>query len=123
MDRGGQLTDRGGSVVFGSLAPAGSRLASSLPSRFAKIVPKSATPIEPPTWRKRVEPLVATPSSRVVDGVLHREDEHLHHHAEPEPEHDHVRGRDPSGELSPRGARAGTWPTVIIAVPTIGNGR
>jgi hypothetical protein len=28
--------------------------------RLAKIVPKRATPIDPPIWRKSVDPLVAT---------------------------------------------------------------
>ncbi len=30
-------------------------------NRFAKIAPKSAIPIEPPTWRKSIESAVATP--------------------------------------------------------------
>jgi hypothetical protein len=29
-----------------------------------KMAPKAEAPIEPPIWRKRVEPEVATPSSR-----------------------------------------------------------
>ena len=45
-------------------APAGSREASSAARRLAKIAPKSATPIEPPIWRKSVEPDVATPMFR-----------------------------------------------------------
>ena len=54
-----------GLIVFGMCAPAGSREASSTRTRFAKIVPNSATPMEPPIWRKSVEPLVATP---IIDG-------------------------------------------------------
>ena len=42
----------------------GSREASSCASRFAKIAPKTETPIEPPIWRKSVEPDVATPMWR-----------------------------------------------------------
>ena len=40
----------------------GSRSASSVASRLAKIAPKIETPIEPPIWRNSVEPEVATPS-------------------------------------------------------------
>jgi hypothetical protein len=53
-----------GLAVVGIFAPGGSREASSPASRFEKIAPKAATPIEPPTWRNSVEPEVATPSSR-----------------------------------------------------------
>ena len=42
--------------------PGGSALATFVASRLAKIAPKIETPIEPPTWRKSVEPEVATPS-------------------------------------------------------------
>ena len=59
-------------------------------SRFAKIAPNTDTPIEPPIWRKSVEPEVATPRQLVVDRVLGGEHEHLHHHPEPEAEHEHV---------------------------------
>ena len=50
-----------GLIVFGIFAPLGRRCASSTCTRFAKIVPNSATPIEPPICRNIVEPLVATP--------------------------------------------------------------
>ena len=44
----------------------GTRAASSLCSRLVKIAPKIDTPIEPPTWRIIVDPLVATP---ITDGL------------------------------------------------------
>jgi hypothetical protein len=58
-------------------------------SWLAKMAPKMATPIEPPIWRKRVEPELATPRYFVVDGVLGGEHEHLDDQPEAEPEHEH----------------------------------
>ena len=92
----------------------------STASWFAKIAPKIGTPIVPPIERKRVAVEVATPRLRVLDGVLHREDEHLHHEPEAEPEDGHVQV---GGELCSsrrRGGRAGRARATVSAVPMIG---
>ena len=62
---GRQLADAGGVDRLRDVRSRGERDASSTRTRFAKIVPNNATPIEPPICRKSVEPLVATP---IIDG-------------------------------------------------------
>jgi hypothetical protein len=61
---------------------------------LAKIAPKSATPIEPPTWREERRSGGGDSQLLVGDSVLYGEHEHLHDHSQAETEHDHVQ-RDP----------------------------
>ena len=50
-----------GLAAVGTWTVRGTRLASSLARLVEKIAPNTDTPIEPPIWRNRVDPEVATP--------------------------------------------------------------
>ena len=116
----GSWATAAGSIPSGVEAPGGRSAESSTASRFAKIVPNSATPIEPPIERKRIG-RTSPRRVRAVDGVLHGEHEHLHH---PQPEADDEQSSDARAAL----VSASSWasrsiPTMTSAVPAIGNGR
>ena len=109
-----------GETPAGSCPP-GRRSARLDASWFVSTAPSSATPKEPPIERRNVAAPVAVPRSLLVDRVLHRQDEHLHHHAEAEPEHDHVGRRLHLGRGRAPSSRAGTSPAAITSIPHTGN--
>ena len=100
---GGSCAIAAGFGAAGSATPAGKLSARCLASWFANTAPNAATPIEPPTCRKSVEPGRRHAEVLVVDRVLRGEHEHLQHHPEPEAEHEHV-------DAGQRGRRAGLEP-------------
>ena len=64
---GGACITLGSRGEAGTCAPGWSLLRQCFPrSWLAKIAPKTATPIEPPIWRRSVEPELATPRRRHI---------------------------------------------------------
>ena len=88
-------------------------------SREAKIAPSTAVPTDPPIESKQCRTRCRDTEILVVDRILRREHEHLHHHSEPKSERHHEDCSHAERSFCVH-SRQQKSPSTITAVPIIG---